>query len=42
MKTVLGHAALDNSEQTPIYNIIFDKKGKFVVSGADDGYFFIC
>jgi hypothetical protein len=37
MKTIFGHAALDNYEMTPIYSVLFDREGKFVISGADDG-----
>lgn len=38
MKTIFGHAALDNYEMTPIYSVLFDKEGKYIISGADDGY----
>jgi hypothetical protein len=37
MKTVMGHAALDKGEMTPVYNVLFDKEGKFIITGADDG-----
>jgi hypothetical protein len=37
VKTVCGHAALENGEMTAIYNVIFDREGKFIISGADDG-----
>jgi hypothetical protein len=37
MKTALGHASIDNGEMTPIYNVHFDREGKFIISGADDG-----
>jgi hypothetical protein len=37
VKTVCGHAALDNGDMTAIYNVIFDREGKFIISGADDG-----
>ena len=40
MKTVYGHAALDLGEITGIYNVVFDREGKFIISGADDGYFY--
>ena len=37
MKTALGHATLETGEMTPIYNVHFDREGKFIISGADDG-----
>jgi len=37
MKTVFGHAALEIGEITPLYSVFFDRDGKFIISGADDG-----
>jgi hypothetical protein len=37
VKTVCGHAAIDHGDMTAIYNVIFDREGKFIISGADDG-----
>jgi len=37
MKTVFGHAIIDEGIVTPIFNVQFDKTGQFIISGADDG-----
>jgi hypothetical protein len=37
MKTVFGHFLSDEGYSAPIFNVQFDKSGKFIVSGADDG-----
>lgn len=37
MKTVFGHANIEDGSCASIFNVQFDKTGKFVISGADDG-----
>jgi hypothetical protein len=37
MKTVFGHASMDEGVVSPVYNMQFDKTGRFLISGADDG-----
>lgn len=39
MKTVFGHAVMEDGACASIYNVMFDKGGQFIISGADDGYF---
>lgn len=39
MKTVFGHAVMEDGACASIYNVMFDKSGQFIISGADDGYF---
>lgn len=40
MKTVFGHAIMAEGSCASIFNVLFDKTGQFVISGADDGYLF--
>jgi WD40 repeat protein len=37
MKTVFCHADFNTNEVSSIFNVAFDKSGKFIISGADDG-----
>ena len=37
MKTVFGHALIEEGYNAPIYNVKFDNTGSFIISGADDG-----
>ena len=37
MKTVFCHADFKTNEVSSIFNVAFDKSGRFIVSGADDG-----
>ena len=37
MKTVLAHIKHETEEGHSIYNAVFDKTGRFIISGADDG-----
>jgi hypothetical protein len=37
MKTVFCHADFNTNEVSSIFNVCFDRSGKFIVSGADDG-----
>ena len=41
MKTVFAHALLEAGEITSIYNVLFDRTGQLLISGADDGYYFL-
>ena len=37
MKTVFGHAIIQDGCGTPVYNCKFDKLDKLIITGADDG-----
>jgi hypothetical protein len=37
MKTVFGHAIVEDGCCASIYNVQFDKTGQLIISGADDG-----
>jgi len=37
MKTVFCHADHSTDEVSSIFNVQFDRTGRFIVSGADDG-----
>jgi len=37
MKTVFGHALIEEGFNAPIYNVKYDQSGEFIISGADDG-----
>jgi len=37
MKTVFCHADFKTNEVSSIFNVAFDKSGRFIISGADDG-----
>jgi hypothetical protein len=37
MKTVFGHAIIQEGSGTAVYNCKFDRSGKFIITGGDDG-----
>jgi hypothetical protein len=37
MKTVFGHAIIQDGCGTSVYNCKFDMSGEFIITGADDG-----
>ena len=37
MKTVFCHADHSTDEVSSIFNVQFDRTGRFIISGADDG-----
>ena len=37
MKTVLGHAIMNEGSGTWVYNCKFDMQGRFIITAADDG-----
>ena len=37
MKTVFGHAIVEDGSCASIYNVQFDRTGQIIISGADDG-----
>ena len=37
MKTVFCHADHSTDEVSSVFNLLFDRTGRFLVSGADDG-----
>lgn len=37
MKTVFCHADFNTNEVSSIFNVCYDRSGKFIISGADDG-----
>ena len=36
MKTVFGHANMEEGACASIFNVLFDKTGELIISGADD------
>jgi hypothetical protein len=37
MKTVFGHAIIQEGSASAVYNCKFDLEDKFIITGADDG-----